>query len=110
MAIAFSSPMDYSDDVDFEWDEAKNADCQVKRKFDFAYAAKAFIDPNKLIEVDARLSYGEVRYQLIGTIEGRLYIVVFTPRQHAIRIISARKANQREVRHYENSQNENQSK
>jgi uncharacterized protein len=29
-------------------------------------------------------------------------MVVFTPRPDAIRIISARKANQREVKHYEN--------
>ncbi|WP_407942365.1 BrnT family toxin [Methylomonas rapida] len=29
--------------------------------------------------------------------------MVYTPRQDAIRIISTRKANQREIKHYENS-------
>jgi len=39
----------------------------------------------------------------MGMIEKRLFVVVYTPRHDAIRIVSARKANQREVKHYENS-------
>ncbi|MFZ3124547.1 MAG: BrnT family toxin [Acidovorax sp.] len=35
-------------------------------------------------------------------IEQRLFVVIYTPRQDAMRIISARKGNQREVAHYEN--------
>jgi uncharacterized DUF497 family protein len=38
----------------------------------------------------------------MGNIEHRLFVVVYTPRHEIIRIISARKANQREVKHYEN--------
>lgn len=45
----------------------------------------------------------EERYQLTGMIEKRLFVVVYTPRRDAIRVISARKANQREVKHYEDS-------
>ncbi|WP_286294225.1 BrnT family toxin [Methylomarinovum tepidoasis] len=86
----------------FEWDEAKSQSCFARRGFDFAYAAKAFFDPNRLIQTDNRFDYGEARYQLIGKIDGRLFVVVYTPRGEAIRIISARKANQREVRRYEN--------
>lgn len=55
------------------------------------------------MHADTRHSYGEERYQLLGKIEQRLFVVVYTPRHHAIRIISARKANQREVRRYEDS-------
>ena len=110
MAIAFTSPMDYSGVMEFEWDEAKNNACFVRRGFDFAHAAKAFFDTHRLIEADERQSYGEDRYQMIGAIEGRVFVIVFTPRQDVIRIISARKANHREVKHYENSQNENKSK
>lgn len=51
---------------------------------------------------DTRFSYGEDRYQLIGRIEERLFVLVYTPRHDAIRIISARKANAREVKRYEN--------
>lgn len=39
----------------------------------------------------------------MGCIEQRVFVVVYTPRHDAIRIISARKANQREVKHYEDS-------
>ena len=52
--------------------------------------------------LDTRRSYGEERYQLIGRIAGRLFVLVYTPRHEALRIISARKANQREIQHYEN--------
>ena len=77
--------------------------CFVERGFDFAYAARAFFDPERLIRADTRFSYGEARYHLMGKIEARLFVVVYTLRHKAIRIISARKANRREVRHYENS-------
>jgi uncharacterized DUF497 family protein len=39
----------------------------------------------------------------MGPIEARLFVVVDTLRHQAIRIISARKANRREVKHDENS-------
>ncbi|MDD2727808.1 BrnT family toxin [Malikia sp.] len=37
----------------------------------------------------------------MGKIENRLFVLVYTPRRDVVRIISARKANQREVRQYE---------
>ena len=89
--------------MDFEWDAAKSDACFRERGFDFAYAARAFLDPDRIIHADTRFSYREDRYQLIGEIEQRLFIVVYTPRDDVIRIISARKANRREIRHYENS-------
>jgi len=48
-------------------------------------------------------AHSEERYQLLGMVEQRLFVVIYTLRHDAIRIISARKANQREVRRYENS-------
>lgn len=89
--------------MNFEWDETKSEACFTQRGFDFAYAAHAFFDPNRIMHADTRHSYGEERYQLMGMIEKRLFVVVYTPRHDAIRIVSARKANQREVKHYENS-------
>jgi len=78
-----------------------------QRGFDFAYVARAFLDPNRVVQADTRHSYGEERYQLLGMIEQRLFVVVYTSRHDAIRIISARKANLREVRHYEDSTHDN---
>jgi uncharacterized protein len=90
----------------FQWDENKSNACFRSRGFDFAYAASAFADPDRMVRRDSRFSYGEDRYQLIGRIEGRAYVLIYTPRPDGIRIISARKANQREVKSYENRQNE----
>ncbi len=87
--------------MNFEWDEAKSETCFQERGFDFAYAARAFFDPNRFVRADTRHSYGEERYQLVGRIEQRLFVVVYTPRQDALRIISARKANQHEVQNHE---------
>ena len=92
--------------MEFEWDESKSDACFSERGFDFAFAARVFFDPDRLVELDDRRVYGEERYQVIGAIESRLYVVVYTPRQETVRIISARKANQREVRYYENGTNE----
>ncbi|MBB1125941.1 MULTISPECIES: BrnT family toxin [Chromatiaceae] len=89
--------------MNFEWDDTKSDACFVQRGFDFAYAARAFFDPDRLIQADTRYDYGEDRYQLLGKIEQRLFVVVYTMRHDSTRIISARKANQREVKHYENS-------
>lgn len=95
--------MNYNARMIFEWDEAKSDTCFAERGFDFAYAAKAFFDPDRLIQADVRHSYGEARYRLMGKIERRLFVVVYTSRHDVIRIISARKANPREFKHYENS-------
>jgi len=40
--------------MDFEWDEIKSEACFHRRGFDFAYAAKAFADPDRTIEIDDR--------------------------------------------------------
>jgi len=89
--------------MNFEWDDAKSQVCYQTRGFDFAYAARAFFDPDRVVQPDTRHSYGEDRYQLMGMIERRVFVVVYTQRHNATRIISARKANQREVKSYENS-------
>lgn len=54
--------------------------------------------------VDERFDYGEARCVGLAPIEDRLYAVVFVDRPHGNpterRIISLRKANVREVKHY----------
>lgn len=60
------------------------------------------------IRGDQRFPYGEERFQLLGRIEQRVFVVVYTPRLRVIRIISARKANQREVKHHENHSHDDQ--
>lgn len=98
--------MAYNCVMNFEWDEDKSERCFTERGFDFAYAARVFFDPKRVVRADARRSYGEDRYQVMGMIEQRLFVLVYTPRQGAMRLISARKANQREVTHYEDNTHE----
>ena len=54
-----------------------------------------------IIEEDVRKNYGERRYLALGFVESRLHAVVFTPRAGKVHAISLRKANQREVKDYE---------
>ena len=84
--------------MEFEWDEAKNSACFERRGLDFAYAVRAFLDPHRIVAQDRRRDYGEDRYRLLGTVDGRAYVVVYTVRGSAVRIISARKANRKRSR------------
>jgi uncharacterized DUF497 family protein len=54
-----------------------------------------------LIVEDVRRDYGERRFQALGRIEGRLFMLVFTTRKSTTHVISLRKANEREVKRYE---------
>ena len=87
--------------MQFEWDDAKSNACLAHRGFDFAYAIRAFLDDDRIVGRDRRWNYGEDRYRLLGVIEGRVFVVIYTTRGSAYRIISARKANGKEVQEYE---------
>jgi uncharacterized protein len=85
--------------VEFEWDDRKAAKNIVKHGVPFEYAARVFPDPRRL--EDTRRDYREERRLMLGKIEGRLFVVAYTTRDKVIRLISARKANEREQRRYE---------
>lgn len=68
---------------------------ELVRAFDWSAA---------LVLEDQRNDYGERRFQALGFIGDRLYMLVFTPRPCAVHVISLRKANKREVTGYEQSQ------
>ena len=87
--------------MEFEWDDAKSDACFTHRGFDFAYAIRAFLDDDRVVGRDRRWDYGEDRYRLLSAIEGRVFVVIYTMRGSVIRIISALKANGREIREYE---------
>ena len=93
--------MAYALGMEFEWDDAKNSACFVRRGFDFAYAVRAFFDPHRMVAQDRRRDYGEDRYRLLGVTDGRAYVIVYTMRSSLTRIISARKANGEEVANHE---------
>jgi uncharacterized DUF497 family protein len=85
--------------VDFEFDPEKSAANLAKHGIDFEDAKALWADDDR-IEVEAR-SQTEPRRAMIGMIEGRLWVAFFTLRAEAIRIISVRRARDREVKAYE---------
>ena len=95
--------MAYGVGIEFEWDEAKNSACFERRGFDFAYAVRAFFDPHRIVAQDRRRDYGEHHYRLLGTVDGRVHVVVYMVRGSTVHIISARKANGKEVADYEHN-------
>jgi uncharacterized protein len=86
--------------LEFQWDPAKAASNLQKHGVSFDYAARVFLDQRRQDGVDRRHTYGEERRITIGSIEGRVYVVAYTRRRAAIRLISARKANDRETQKY----------
>lgn len=79
-----------------EFDPEKRERTLIERQLDFARADEVFADVT-VTQQDARFEYGEARYTTVGVLDGRMVIVVWTPRGDVRRIISMRKANEREI-------------
>ena len=77
------------------FDEAKRAATLIARGLDMARAGEVFAGATLTVEDDRR-DYGEDRFITIGFLDGAMVVVVWTPREGAYRIISMRKANERE--------------
>ena len=77
------------------FDEAKNVLNQSKHGLSLSEATKLEWD-DALIWQDTRRDYGEARMIALCAIGERLYCVVYVDREDARRIISLRKANNKE--------------
>jgi uncharacterized DUF497 family protein len=78
------------------FDPAKRAKTLAERGLDFADAAQIFTGLHATLE-DTRRDYGERRLISAGLLQGRLVVLVWTPRGAARRIISMRHAHAEEV-------------
>ena len=87
--------------VEFEWDERKARANLRRHKVDFADAVRVFEDDRALTVTDE--ASDEERYATIGLDAlGRVLVVIYTVRRgERIRMISARRATQREREEYE---------
>lgn len=86
----------------FEWDEDKNQRNLMKHGLMFEDAVLVFNDPFFLKKYDVLHSNEEDRFIGIGRIrEFFVTFVSYTDRNGKIRMISARKATQKEVKEYE---------
>src|SRR5579862_4061924 len=86
--------------MDFEWDEQKREANLAKHGVDFRRMVILFEGGNFVEIEDDREDYGETRFTVLGEIDGRVYAVACTWREGKRRIISARRANDREKRKY----------
>ena len=82
------------------WDKAKADGNLCKHGVAFSDAARLFGQP-MLLHLDTRRDYGEDRWIGLGWLGAVLVVVVFTECGDRIRIISARKANGKERKRYE---------
>ncbi|WP_372786364.1 BrnT family toxin [Phenylobacterium sp.] len=66
----------------------------------FSYATAVLSDPTHRDFDVSRTVDDERRREAVGRIEGRLFTVVYTVRDGAVRMISARRSNVQEMRRY----------
>ncbi len=86
--------------MEFEWDEVKRRANYPKHGLDFRDAEKV-LQGITLSAKDNRRDYGETRFISLGRLDDLVVVVVFTARSEKTRIISMRKANQKERKAYE---------
>lgn len=83
--------------MQIEFDHVKRDQTLSERGFDFARAVEVFTGSH-LTRADTRIDYAEARFVTAGWLDARLVVVVWTPRGEVRRIISIRKANDREIK------------
>lgn len=90
----------------FEWDSEKASSNLKKHRVSFETAVRAFADPFAMVQQD-RIENGEYRWQTLGMADGYLLLLiahtVFDDENgsEVIRIISARRADPKERKRYE---------
>lgn len=90
----------YTQEMDIEYDPIKSDSNVRKHGVSFDEAATALFDENALVMEDTD-SADENRWVLVGFgDDAQLLTVIYTVRDDAIRIISARKSTKKEAKYY----------
>ena len=85
--------------MQIEFDPEKDKINQAKHGLSLILASE--LDwQNSLVWIDTRKNYGEMRMIALAPSTGILYYVAYVDRDDSRRIISLRRANRREVKHY----------
>jgi uncharacterized DUF497 family protein len=87
----------------FEWDEQKNEANRQRHGISFEDVLPVFelAEGQSVMLEDTRKDYGEARLILLCPFRGSVLHVTFTWRGDRIRLISARRANKREIQGYD---------
>ena len=85
--------------MEISFDPGKRAWTLAERQLDFAHAGRIF-EGVTLTQEDDRVAYPEPRFQTYGWLGGRLVLVlvVWTPTETGIRVISMRNCHDEESR------------
>lgn len=89
--------------VETDWDETKRLANLSKHGLDFV-DVPSLEWAGALVEADTRFDYGEVRLVALTRFHrepGRLFSVVFVIKHRSLRVISFRRASNREIMRYE---------
>ena len=85
--------------MEIEFDPKKRDKTLEERGLDFTRAAEIF-NGHHFTGEDSRVDYSEKRLITVGKLDDRMVVMTWTPRGEARRIISMRKANEREQSRY----------
>lgn len=85
--------------MEISFDPEKRARTLHERGLDFAQAEQVFAGP-AFTQADERFDYPEPRFVTFGLLDGRMIVIVWTATSGGRRIISMRKANEREQARY----------
>ena len=85
--------------INFEFDPEKSASNKAKHGVNFVEAQTLWLDPQHC-EI-ALVHAGESRQIVIGKMQDRIWSAVVTRRAQRLRIISVRRARQKEIETYE---------
>ena len=83
-----------------EFDPEKDGANLEKHGVSLSFGAEVLADSDRLDVLDVRFDYAEERCICYGAVAGRVWVCVYTYRGERLRIISVRKANDREIRRY----------
>lgn len=86
--------------MNFEFDPHKDASNAAKHGISLTFGARLFSDNVHLLVPSERPGDGEVRWKVIGIVDGDFYTAVHVWRGDAIRFISVRRSNAGEERLY----------
>jgi len=84
----------------FTWDIEKEKRNIEKHGLGFMIAKYLFSDPYRVDNIDDRKEYGEERHNLFAKAFDVIFMMCYVLRGDSVRIISLRRANQRERRKY----------
>jgi uncharacterized DUF497 family protein len=87
--------------MNFEWDTQKAVSNKRKHGISFDDAADALRDPDIVEDLDVNDDYDEDRMIAYAKLDGQILVIIYTLRDDIFRIISARRAEKHERKHYE---------